>query len=469
MIGVKHLVSKKKRRYIEDGFDLDLAYIKPNIIAMGFPSENLEGVYRNNFEDVIKFLEFKHKDKYRVYNLCSERNYDESKFHGRVGNYGFDDHNAPPFNLIEPCCKDVDAWLSRGEEFTACIHCKAGKGRTGVMICCYLLYKKMFLSAKDAMDHYAKARTANDKGVTIPSQRRYITYFGYYMRHSLGEKEATKYSPVPVLLNSITFVGTPTFNSSGTCTPSFVIYQTGVALFKSKPYEVRKSESSPTVLTLDREIPVCGDIKIDFFHHNNRFRKERMFVFWFNTFFLKHGVTLTHPEGGGTITTARTEKGDIITYSLEQDELDKANKDKKHKFFPQGFRIELNITVPKSSDLTDGSVRPYSPSQTHSLPKSMMVKSNTPSGNTSDPGESVSDDMKTMSLKQLAQKSGSKDPSPLPGKRLKNAHSMPQNLDGTGVPVASTLSRSEIDLSCENLSDDDEDYYGDDCDGEMVF
>ena len=33
--------------------------------------------------------------------------------------------------------------------------------------------------------------------------------------------------------------------------------------------------------------------------------QERMFVFWFNTFFLKHGVTLTHPEGGGTIVTGK--------------------------------------------------------------------------------------------------------------------------------------------------------------------
>jgi len=84
--------------------------------------------------------------------------------------------------LILDCCVDIILYLIKDPKNIAAIHCKAGKGRTGVMICCYLIFSGLCKNADEAMKHYSEKRTYDKKGVTIPSQKRYIRYFESFLK-----------------------------------------------------------------------------------------------------------------------------------------------------------------------------------------------------------------------------------------------------------------------------------------------
>ena len=53
---IRELVSGGKFRYINENFNLDLTYITKRVIAMSFPAQGFESIYRNKIDDVAKFL-----------------------------------------------------------------------------------------------------------------------------------------------------------------------------------------------------------------------------------------------------------------------------------------------------------------------------------------------------------------------------------------------------------------------------
>ncbi|KAI4346636.1 hypothetical protein L6164_007517 [Bauhinia variegata] len=158
-----------------DGYDLDMSYVTDQILAMSFPAERMRAMYRNPLWQVKSVLDMKHHGHYKIYNLCIEENYDPAHFHDRVEAYPFDDNHVPSLEMIKAFCKSVDSWLSSDPKNIAVIHCMAGKGRTGLMVCSYLVYCGM--SAEEALQLYAERRTTNNEGVSIPSQRRYVGYW----------------------------------------------------------------------------------------------------------------------------------------------------------------------------------------------------------------------------------------------------------------------------------------------------
>lgn len=297
---IKTQVSKEKRRYIKDGYNLDLTYITDRIIAMGFPASNMESLYRNNLEDVRKLLEEKHKDHYYLYNLCSERSYDVAKFQNRVAFYPFDDHNPPEFSMINTFCKAVDEWLAKNKENIAVVHCKAGKGRTGLMICSYLLHCQHngMTTSEEVLKYYASKRTHDDKGVTIPSQRRYVDYYAAMRSDEL------EYSPVKLYLDSIVIDPVPSLGINTDSYIQFEVRQKNIRAYESEPIQIKKSDS--ITIKLPEALLLLNDVKIEVTHSAdlfgtkkysklNKFQKVK-FHFWINTFFIdqERSTDLTH-------------------------------------------------------------------------------------------------------------------------------------------------------------------------------
>eukprot|EP00475_Leptophrys_vorax_P041406 TRINITY_DN7804_c0_g1_i1.p1 TRINITY_DN7804_c0_g1~~TRINITY_DN7804_c0_g1_i1.p1 ORF type:complete len:442 (+),score=107.52 TRINITY_DN7804_c0_g1_i1:74-1399(+) len=327
---VRKLVSKKKNRLQEAGFDLDMTYITDRIIAMGYPTEDtsFQSSYRNPFSEVYDYLEQFHQDHYKVYNLCSERKYEHSKFHGRVSEYPFDDHNCPRFGLILEFCQDAKQWLDADEANIIAVHCKAGKGRTGLMISAYLVYGLEFESPQAALEYYGNQRTSNGKGVTLPSQIRYVEYFFKFLEEYHRPQKPFPITGVPVRFKAVILSSIPHFDPDKGSDPYILSYlNNGTQIYDSrefqKPNHFVPNKKNPTIELLLNHFPVVkGDVNFVMYDHDPLGGDDKMCYFWVHTSFL--------PES--------------TIYEMSKSTIDVAHKDKKNKHFDKNWSVSITYT-----------------------------------------------------------------------------------------------------------------------------
>uniref|UniRef100_A0A8C2GNF4 Transmembrane phosphatase with tensin homology n=1 Tax=Cyprinus carpio TaxID=7962 RepID=A0A8C2GNF4_CYPCA len=328
----RRMVSENKRRYQKDGFDLDLTYVTDRVIAMSFPSSGKQALYRNPIREVARFLDTKHLDHYKVFNLCSEKGYDPKFFHYRVERVMIDDHNVPSLEDMLRYTACVRDWMAADSSNVIAIHCKGGKGRTGTMVCTWLIDSDQFESAQESLDYFGERRTDKSmsskfQGVETPSQSRYVGYYeimkNQYNRQLPPQKSLKIKS---IRIHSIAGVGKG--NGSDLKVKIIVKRELVFQCVCAKQQNCAvfpDTGNNAVVISLQEGPVVTGDVKVMFESSAGlpKGYEDCPFYFWFNTSFVENN-----------------------SLYLSREELDNPHKSKTWDIYKEDFGVTLYFTDP---------------------------------------------------------------------------------------------------------------------------
>ncbi|XP_034463021.1 phosphatidylinositol 3,4,5-trisphosphate 3-phosphatase TPTE2-like isoform X2 [Hippoglossus hippoglossus] len=328
----RRMISENKRRYQKDGFDLDLTYVTDRVIAMSFPSSGKQSFYRNPIGEVARFLDAKHEDHYKVYNLCSEKGYDPQFFHYKVERVFIDDHNVPSLEDMLKYTANVREWMSDDPKNIIAIHCKGGKGRTGTLVCTWLIDSDQFENAQDSLEYFGerrtdKSRSSKFQGVETPSQSRYVGY--YEIMKTRFNRQLPPPKPLhikSIRIHSIAGVG----KGDGSDLKVKIIVKKEL-VFQCVCAKQENCKVFPdvgnnaAVISLQNGPEVEGDVKVMFESSAGlpKGYEDVPFYFWFNTSFIENNKLF-----------------------LPRDELDNPHKPKTWDLYKEDFGVSMFFSEP---------------------------------------------------------------------------------------------------------------------------
>lgn len=332
------LYSKDSIRFCYDGFDIDLTYITSKILSMSFPSYNsFTTLYRNKLSDIYKFLHFRHNSHYKVYNLCQERQFSSQQVFQEQEYIPIPRSHPPSLKQILIFCTDAANFLLADPKNVVVVTSENGRGRAGVMICCLILYMKIIKCAKDSIIYFGIMRSINNKGITVPSQMRYIYYFDKLVKKKGLSTEDTNIDlnkfeegiKRKIIITKIRMYTIPLCSFfKQKCRPVFQI-ENGHSLYNMEDHIKIKEYTKNSVGIVDFNINhfnASGDIICKFFHRNKIGHDSLIFRFCINSYFI--------PEDG------------VLT--IKKDMIDEACNDVMNEIFHKNFKIELHCVFVES-------------------------------------------------------------------------------------------------------------------------
>lgn len=189
--------------------DAEVVYITDRLISMSHPA--LQSPYNGDLTPsrkltaVAHLLEKRHGDRYMVWNL-SEVDYDVSLLHEQVLTFSFPGSPSPPLGLLLKLLISIESWLKADERNVAVVHCLTGRGRTSTVLAAFLCWmgEAGFRDLHDTLDYIAQCKHLEASHLTIPSQRRYASYFANML-------DGVRPSQPPLMLQRIIMSQAPRF------------------------------------------------------------------------------------------------------------------------------------------------------------------------------------------------------------------------------------------------------------------